>query len=259
MTKGKTAQRVPERLDGAALQYAPDNEQGVVFLFARMYSKLGVREVESIQGGFPDCTAVDSHSKKIRIEFEYRSRNFRRGKGHDARKCDWIVCWEHNWPGVPKGIHVVELRGELGLGFNVWVVPLTGEFSERIGRVNRDPAWSVDGGTHRGDLVLYYRSRPYAFIADIFKATGNAAEQRAGWKTGKDIMAPIQRVCSLKAPIHLRHLRDDEELSRAGFVRAGIRGRYKVTADWPRLYQMILERNPSLKVKLRPYVPGRAH
>jgi hypothetical protein len=255
MTRSDRRGALPRRLDNAALDYEPVNEQGVVFLFAAMQRRFGLR-VERVQAAFPDCIAVDRSGKKIRIEFEYKSRNFR---GHDPRKCDWIVCWEDNWPGVPKGIRVLELRRELGIGFNVWVGPLSGDSSEQIGRVNRDPAWSVDGRTHRGDLVLFYRSRPEGFIEDVFKATGDASERAAGWKHGKDDMAPIQRVCSLKAPVHLQELRDDEVLSRAGFVRAGIRGRYKVTPYWPRLYQMILERNPSLKAKLRPYAPDRIH
>jgi hypothetical protein len=34
---------------------------------------------------------TDRGEKEIRIEFEYRSRNFK--EHHPHRKCDWIVCW----------------------------------------------------------------------------------------------------------------------------------------------------------------------
>jgi hypothetical protein len=31
---------------------------------------------------------------------------------HDERKCDLIVCWEHNWPEAP--MEVIELRKFIG-------------------------------------------------------------------------------------------------------------------------------------------------
>jgi hypothetical protein len=46
----------------------------------------------------------------VRIEFEYRSRNFLTHK-HDARQCDLIVCWEDDWPDSP--LEVLELKREL--------------------------------------------------------------------------------------------------------------------------------------------------
>ena len=45
--------------------------------------------------------------QKIRIEFEYESRNFLRHL-HNANGCDLIVCWKHNWPECP--LEVLELR-----------------------------------------------------------------------------------------------------------------------------------------------------
>jgi hypothetical protein len=46
--------------------------------------------------------------ESVRIEFEYRSRNFHE-HGHDPAGCDVVVCWEHDWPGCP--VEVLELRG----------------------------------------------------------------------------------------------------------------------------------------------------
>jgi hypothetical protein len=43
------------------------------------------------------------------VEVEMYSRNFV-AHGHDAKKCDVIVCWEHNWPECPEWIEVVELK-----------------------------------------------------------------------------------------------------------------------------------------------------
>ncbi len=69
--------------------------------------------VEAIQVSFPDCVAKKRDDqrgdrwRRVRIEFEFRSRNFK-DHGHDASRCDLIVCWEHNWPECP--LSVVELR-----------------------------------------------------------------------------------------------------------------------------------------------------
>lgn len=97
------------------LQHAPVNEQGVVFLFGMICRELGYI-VEIVKPGFPDCEAKRKIRSKpgmwqrVRIEFEYQSRNFR-SHGHDPDQCDVIVCWEHNWPECP--IEVIELKSTL--------------------------------------------------------------------------------------------------------------------------------------------------
>ena len=99
-------------LNFRGLQHAPINEQGVIFLFGMVCLELGFI-VEAVQSGFPDCEAkrrIDSkkdHWERVRIEFEYRSSNFRE-HGHNPTKCDLIVCWEHDWKDCP--IEVVELK-----------------------------------------------------------------------------------------------------------------------------------------------------
>jgi hypothetical protein len=66
--------------------------------------------------GFPDCEAKRCVEKsgdvweRVRIEFEYKSRNFL-DHGHRDEDCDVLVCWEHNWPECP--IEVVELRSAI--------------------------------------------------------------------------------------------------------------------------------------------------
>lgn len=94
------------------LRHAPINEQGVVYLFGIVSHELGLI-VEAVQAGFPDCEAKrcvnskDNRWQRVRIEFEFRSRNFV-DHGHNPAGADLIVCWEHNWPECP--LEVIELR-----------------------------------------------------------------------------------------------------------------------------------------------------
>ncbi len=245
----------PVRLDDAPLDYAPENELGVVFLFSSLARRrFGVR-VERIRDEFPDCIGYRGE-KPVRIEFEYRSRNFALHK-HNPAQCDWIVCWIHNWPNTPESIRVVELRREFGLGFNVWISPLAGKWKRILGRLAGSPLWSVPSQASPGDLVLYYLTRPEESIADIFRITGEVHHVRAGWRAGKDYMARIRRVCELGAPIFLKDLRRNPVLRTAPFVRGTMRGRYRASAHWPELYGLMLAKNPSLKSVLAAYGPER--
>ena len=98
-------------LDFRGLRHAPVNEGGVVFLFGMVALELGYL-VESVQAGFPDCEAKrqvgPNKWQRVRIEFEFQSRNFR-DHGHPSDGCDIIICWQHNWPECPPNIEVVEL------------------------------------------------------------------------------------------------------------------------------------------------------
>jgi hypothetical protein len=98
-------------IDFRGLRHEPVNENGVIFLFGIVARELGY-SVEAVQAGFPDCEAKRQIAagkwQRVRIEFEYESRNFR-DHGHSAERCDIIVCWRHNWPDCPSHIEVVEL------------------------------------------------------------------------------------------------------------------------------------------------------
>lgn len=99
--------RKPLLLNNAPLHYAPENELGVVFLFASVAKKLQFR-IERIGAAYPDCIAyrhAGEVEKRVRIEFEYRSSNFKAHR-HKAKDCDCIVCW-HDVAGRPG-----EARGD---------------------------------------------------------------------------------------------------------------------------------------------------
>jgi hypothetical protein len=109
----KERKLVGSPLNFRGLVYGPINEQGVVYLFGLIASDLNIR-VESIQQGYPDCTAVRYVGKgrweRINIEFEFKSSNF----DHDPDKCDLLVCWEDDLPQekreIIKGLEVYELK-----------------------------------------------------------------------------------------------------------------------------------------------------
>ncbi len=99
----------PTQLPGLA--HEPVNEMGVLVLFAMLSRQLGFI-IDAVQAGFPDLLArmevQPGRWQPVRVEVEYESRNFKR-HGHDARHCDLIVCWRHNWKNCPPNIQVLEL------------------------------------------------------------------------------------------------------------------------------------------------------
>jgi hypothetical protein len=90
----------------------PTNENGVLILFGALAERLGFA-VLHVQNAYPDGEAFRLVAKgrwqRVRIEFEYESRNFLLHQ-HDPSKCDLIVCWENNWPECP--LEVIELKTE---------------------------------------------------------------------------------------------------------------------------------------------------
>lgn len=98
------------------LRNAPLNEQGVVYLFGMLSYELGFH-IEAIRTMYPDCEGLQRKDKKgreewkrVRIEFEYQSSNFR-AHGHNPKECDIIVCWIHDWKECK--LEVVELSKEI--------------------------------------------------------------------------------------------------------------------------------------------------
>lgn len=99
----------PTQLPGLA--HEPVNEMGVLVLFAMLSRQLGFI-VDAVQAAFPDLLArmevQPGRWQPVRIEVEYLSSSFRR-HGHDARQCDLIVCWRHDWKNCPPNLQVLEL------------------------------------------------------------------------------------------------------------------------------------------------------
>jgi len=103
---------VGDLINFRGLVYAPINENGVIFLFGKVADDLNMY-IEEIKPGFPDCIGrrfVGKGWERVTIEFEYQSQNFKQ-HGHDPKKCDIIICWEHNWNECP--IEVIELKSEI--------------------------------------------------------------------------------------------------------------------------------------------------
>lgn len=101
-------------MNPSPLAHGPTNELGVLFLFGTVAAELGF-VVTWIRSEFPDCEAMilvgPEKWQRIRVEFEYESRNFLKHM-HDAKECDLIVCWKHNWPECP--VEVLELNAVIG-------------------------------------------------------------------------------------------------------------------------------------------------
>jgi len=241
--------------DSAPLEYAPNNEQGVIFLFSQVARKKYGLRIERIQAGYPDCIAI-RQGKRIRIEFEYRSRNFVQHK-HDPKKCDWIVCWIHDWPAAPKHLRVIELRTDFGHGFNVWFQPVSGDYGEHLSRSKSAACWTVPSQAMVGDLLLYYRTAPQSYVADIFKLSSPVRREKWKPSTRKDWMGGIRRVCTLKTPLHFSEMKTHPTLRHAGFVRGGMQGRYRASDHWPELFRMIVGRNPPVARLLAKFGPDR--
>jgi len=117
LSPSETGRQVGRKIEYPGLTYAPINEYGVIFLFSMMNRDddfgLGF-SVESIAGPFPDALVVDYRKNRERgmkkyIEFEFSSSSFWRQK-HNTKRCDIIVCWEHDWKDCPPTIEVIELK-----------------------------------------------------------------------------------------------------------------------------------------------------
>jgi hypothetical protein len=249
----------PLPLKNAPLQYAPENELGVVFLFSQIAKRLQFR-IEKIRAAYPDCIAyryAGDRQKRVRIEFEFKSSGFRAHR-HDAACCDCIVCWSHDWPNVPNHLEVIELKRYFGTPFKVWIQAAIKDQQHWLDE--RDQlTWALSSRVTQGDLLLMYRGYPSCRIADVFRFAGRELERGpAGWRKGDADFGRIQRVCKLAAPIFLEDLRQHRVLRTASFVRMNMQGRGLLVSEyWPYLHSMICERNPKEKKILARYAPDK--
>jgi len=240
------------------MQYAPVTELGVVFLFASLCHKLGVR-VEAIRPQFPDCIVYQKQAngeRRLRIEFELHSRHFKT-HGHSPRGCDWIVCWEHDWPEVPKNITVVELRAFFGKQQKVWIQPVIR--SQQYHLTHERLCWGLSKRATPGDILLMYRCLPVKAITDIYSLRGPLALGRAEWRDGQCYGGDIRKVCHLGSPIFLDDMRRHPVLKTASFIRCNMQGNLNVTEYKHWLLDLVVRRNPSAAAALkRIAVPGGA-
>jgi len=247
----------PLPIKNAPLQYAPENELGVVFLFSKIARHLQFR-VEMIRAAYPDCIAyrhAGDREKLVRIEFELRSSNFRAHK-HDAKECDCIVCWDHDWPSVPGHIEVIELKRYFGVPFKVWIQVAIKSQWHHLDKGTQN--WALSKRVTTGDLLLMYRGYPECAITDIFRFTGHElTEGEADWREGTCFGGEIKRLCHLDAPIFLSDFRAHKVLKTAAFVRGNMQGTggLLVSEYWPYLHYMIHERNPKARRILARYAP----
>lgn len=249
----------PLALKNAPMEYAPANELGVVFLFAHVARRLQFR-IEEIRPQFPDCVAyrrLGDVEKRLRIEFEFKSSSFK-AHGHDATKCDIIVCWHHDWPDVPRSIEVIELKRYFGVARKVWILQALKSQWDYLDKHN-PMDWGMSKRTTPGDVLLMYRCSPVCAITDIFILSGDdIGRGGAGWRDGDAYFGQIKRICRLRSPVYLDDLRKHRVLRTASFVRRNMQGvGLLATEYWPYLHDMITERNPALAKALARLRPDR--
>lgn len=232
---------------------------GVVFLFAKIAPKLQLR-IEEIRCAYPDCIAyqqVGDREKRVRIEFEYRSSNFRLHR-HDASQCDWIVCWHHDWATTPDRLRVIELKKYFGVPFKVWIQVAIKSQWDVLDRTRR-LTWALSPRVTYGDLLLMYRGYPSCSITDLFRFTDIRLHRgSAGWREGEANFGSIERLCRLDSPVFLSDLRNHRVLRTSSFVRKNMQGRGLLVSEyWSYLFAMIRERNPRHERLLARFSPDK--
>ncbi|MDP2939132.1 MAG: hypothetical protein Q8O13_03500 [Candidatus Omnitrophota bacterium] len=109
--------KIGEWINFRDMDYAPVEENGVIFLFSKITEDTGIKII-SIQKHFPDAIGIkydaEGRGQQIFIEFEYKSSDFER-HGHLenmklGKPCNLIVCWEDDWSNRPKEIGILELK-----------------------------------------------------------------------------------------------------------------------------------------------------
>jgi len=251
----------PLPLKSAPLQYAPDSEMGVVYLFANIAKKLQFR-IEAIRCAYPDCIAyrqVGDREKRVRIEFEFKSSNFKAHR-HDPALCDCIVCWRHDCPTIPRHIEVIELKQFFGVPFKVWIQAAVRNQWEALDAYNR-MGWALSTRVTYGDLLLMYRCYPQCSVTDLFLVTDSRLRPgKPGWKAGGEAnFGRIQRLCRLDSPVFLSDMRNHKVLRTAPFIRSNMQGRggLLVSEYWSYLYAMLHERNPNNRRTLARFAPEK--
>ena len=125
MMKGEVTKKYVKDLEGLlkevdevgdvfrALRVFP-NEKMVIFLFGclyRYFKFVGAMELGHEEKGDLDGWVYHESNPQepLIAELEAFSSNFKR-HGHDEKRCNLIICWEHDWKECPDNIDVLELK-----------------------------------------------------------------------------------------------------------------------------------------------------
>jgi len=248
------------------MESPPENELGVVCLFTLMHRRLGFKRIRRIQTRFPDCVAIrrdGSSEREVRIEFEFRSGDFRR-HGHSARRCDCIVCWEHDWIDTPKRLegNVIDLRKFVGMGRDVWMQPIGKEYWEWHDQTREKTGrwWGPPPTVKKGDLVIWYCTSPRSHIDQVCLVTSDPAPDQDARRSshGRWLHSvDIKVLARMQNPISYHEMRTNRNLLGSPFLRGNLRHVFRITPSWPTVHQMIVAKNASLRQELERFAPER--
>jgi len=90
---------------GGDLLFEPTDETGVVCLFSKYHKKLGFPFIKRIRSAFPDAEVLDDKGEPKFVEFEFNSSSYKaHGHDRDPKRCDFLVCWTHDWSDMPPAL-----------------------------------------------------------------------------------------------------------------------------------------------------------
>ena len=259
-----------ELIEHAGVRHAPENEMGVVLLFAKLHRQLGFKVIDKIQPHFPDCWAIETRGSGTRpcwIECEYKSRTLKthlRQLRSVRKHPGYVVCWNHDWPECERYVDkVIDLRDALGLGRRVWIQSSLPKYHNELDTVSKKEkygtTWTVAGRARPHDILFMWRAgnkkaaRRYHAEKDRLQSCANIFEITSFPDSGGHFSrwAYVRQICKLREPLRLDLIKSDRILRDASWVRGKMRGRPNVTPYWWRMYGLLLELNPSLKRDLR--------
>ena len=189
-----------------SVMFQPENELGVIVLFAQQAEQAGF-EIVSIQSAFPDAV-VRRGGIDYRAEFEYVASAFR-AHGHDARKVDIIICWKRDAESVLPILALSELdwaEGELILptkaerGAEYW--EQRAQKAERgLKALEQDKAQKEQQGIQRAgsklgnarETVRYFASNPTATHAQAANELGISRRTVGNHLARAETQGAIQR------------------------------------------------------------------
>lgn len=105
----RTRRKKWERIGIDGFPYAPQDELGVVAIFAILCANGTISwQITELNGGKGiDGTCYDEgKARDVRVEF--KRVLLRHSWNHSVDELDCVVCWENRWPDFPK--QVIELR-----------------------------------------------------------------------------------------------------------------------------------------------------